>query len=221
VPNLQELARSLGQMAEVAGPWAPLLLFSATFVEHVFPPFPGDVLVVLGAWYAVHGQISWPMMLVFTTAGAVAGAWVDYRVGAWLGHRLAARAGRSRLLPPERLAAFDAAYHRWGGWLLLFNRFVPGVRAFLFLGAGAAHLPQARVLLLGGLSAVLWNALLLLAGAVLAKNVDELLSLVTRYSWAAGGVLAVAALGLLLRWLIRRHAAARRAALAADREEPR
>ena len=221
VPSLQELARTLGDVAAVTGPWAPLILFGATFIEHVFPPFPGDLLVVLGAWYAVHGAIGWPLLLVVTTAGAVAGAWLDYRIGAWLGARLARRASHSRLLPPARLAAFDAAYQRWGGWLLLLNRFMPGIRAFLFLGAGAAHLPQARVLLLGGLSALLWNALLLFAGAVLAKNVDELLSLVTRYSWTAGGLLAAVALGLLLRWLVRRRVAARLAARAAGREEAR
>ena len=77
------------------------------------------------------------------------------------------------------------------------------------------------MLLLGGLSALLWNALLLFAGAVLAKNVDELLSLVTRYSWTAGGLLAAVALGLLLRWLVRRRVAARLAARAAGREEAR
>jgi membrane protein DedA with SNARE-associated domain len=207
VPSLQDLARTLGDVAAVTGPWAPLILFGATFVEHVFPPFPGDALVVLGAWYAVQGAVSWPLLLLVTTAGAVAGAWVDYRVGAWIGAGLERRADHSRLLPPARLAAFDAAYQRWGGWLVLLNRFMPGVRAFIFLGAGAAHLPLPRVLLLGGLSGLAWNALLLSAGGLVARNVDDLLTLVDRYTWAAAAVLAVAALGLLVRAAARRREA--------------
>jgi membrane-associated protein len=210
MPSLQALTETLTQAIRSTGPWAPAVLFFATFVEHVFPPFPGDLLVVLGAWYAVHGQLSWPMLLVFSTAGALAGAWVDHRVGVALGRRLERRAAHSRLLPPERLAAFEAAYRRWGSWLLVFNRFMPGIRAFLFLAAGASGLPAGRVVLLGGLSALIWNTLLLAAGGLLAKNVDELVGLVDRYMLAAGALLALAALLLVARALWRRSRARRR-----------
>jgi membrane-associated protein len=204
VPALTELASALAQAAAVTGPWAPAVLFFATFVEHVFPPFPGDLLVVLGAWYGVHGQLAWPLLLLYTTAGAVAGAWVDYRVGAAIGRRLDARAGRSRLLPPERLAAFEASYRRFGSWLLVFNRFLPAVRAFLFLAAGASAIPLRRVLLLGGLSALLWNGLLLAAGALAARSVDELVGLADRYTRVAAAALAVALLVLAGRAAWRR-----------------
>lgn len=205
MPSLEAVVEALKGAAVVTGPWAPVVLFGATFLEHVFPPFPGDLVVVLGAWYAVHGELSWPLLLLFSTAGAVAGGWVDHRVGAWLGHRLDLRSGRSRLLPTERLAAFEAAYRRWGLWLVLFNRFMPGLRAFLFLAAGASGLPVRRVVVLGGLSALVWNALLLLAGGFLARNVDELVSLVDRYMRVAGALVAVALLLLLARALWRRR----------------
>jgi membrane-associated protein len=178
-------------------------------VEHVFPPFPGDLLVVLGAWYAVQGQLSWPLLLASGTAGALAGAWVDYRVGAWLGRRLERGAITSRLLPPARLAAFEAAYRRWGSWLLLFNRFMPGVRAFIFLAAGASGVPLRRVLLLGSLSAVAWNGLLLAAGVLLVSNLSELIGLVDRYMRVAGALLVLAALAFLARSWWRRRSARR------------
>lgn len=210
MPSMEALVEALKSAAAVTGPWAPVVLFMATFVEHVFPPFPGDVLVVLGAWYAVQGELSWPLLLLYGTAGAVAGAWVDYRVGAWLGHRLDLRGGRSRLLPTARLEAFEAAYRRWGLWLVVLNRFMPGIRAFLFLAAGASGLPARRVVALGALSALAWNALLLLAGSVLAHNVDELVTLVDRYMRVAGTALAVALLLLVGRALWKRRQAARR-----------
>lgn len=210
VPSLQEIAAGLTQATAVTGPWAPALLFLATFIEHVFPPFPGDLLVVLGAWYAVQGQLSWPMVLGCTTAGAVVGGWVDFRIGVAVGKKLDERAGASRWLTAERLAAFDAAYRRWGSWLLVLNRFMPGVRAFLFLAAGAAGLPERRVVLLGGLSALLWNALLLAAGGLLAHNLDELVGLVDRYMRGAAVVLAAVVLLLLANAARRRWAAGRK-----------
>jgi membrane-associated protein len=200
------LTSALQSAVEVTGPWAPLLLVGAAFIEHVFPPFPGDLLVVLGAWYAVQGELSWPLVYLAVTAGSVVGAWFDHRVGAWLGARLERNPGSVRWLSRDQLGRFEASYRRWGGWLLLFNRFFPGVRGFLFLAAGASRIPLSRTLLLGGLSAALWNGLLLAAGALVAKNLEELVGLVDRYMQTAGLLGGLALLVALARalWLRRR-----------------
>jgi len=214
--SLQGLAHALADAVSRTGAFAPLILFVATLVEYVFPPFPGDLVVVLGAWYAVQGALSWPAALVSVTLGAVAGAWIDYRIGAAVGRRIDQRMARRSPVTEVRLARFEASYRRWGVWLLLLNRFLPGIRAFLFVAAGASGIPLRKVLLYGGVSAVLWNALLLAAGAFLAHNVDELFLLVERYTRAAWIALAAAALGgaVLLVW--RRRAAARAARAPGD-----
>jgi membrane protein DedA with SNARE-associated domain len=204
MPSFAELTQHLTRAAALTGPWAPVLLFAATFVEHVFPPFPGDLMLVLCAWYAVSGQLSWPMVLLFSTSGAVAGAWLDHRIGGWLGARLEAKAGHTRLLTVAQLERFEAAYRRWGNILLIGNRFLPGIRGFLFLAAGASRIPLARTLVLGGLSALIWNALLLTAGALITENAEGLVRLVNQYMLVAGALLALAAGALLLRALWRR-----------------
>jgi membrane-associated protein len=198
--DAQGLAATLAEWMARTGPWAPLLLFFAAFVEYLFPPFPGDALVVLGAWYATHGELSWAVTFASVTAGAVAGAALDWRAGRWLGARLDARAARGRL-DPARLARFEAGYRRWGGLFLVANRFLPGVRAFFFLAAGASGIPLRQVLLFGGASAALWNGLLLGVGAFAARNLEELVAFFERYTTAAWAVVGVAALAALLLWL--------------------
>ncbi len=248
--DARRLAELLAELLHRTGPAAPLLLFLAAFIEYVFPPFPGDLLVVLGAWYATHGELSWPVTFAAVTVGAVLGAAVDWRVGRWLGARIGERAAAGRLdrekvlrfeaayrrwgpaflvanrfLPGIRglffLAAgaarglldrrqverFEAGYRRWGPAFLVANRFLPGIRAFFFLAAGAAHIPLWEVLLFGGISAALWNGLLLAAGAYAARNLEELVGLVERYNTAALALLAAAALvGALWWWRSRRKA---------------
>lgn len=211
--KLERVAEVFSEAVARTGGAAPVLLFVASLAEYVFPPFPGDLVVVLGAWYAVHGQLSWWLAFVSVTAGAVVGAFIDHRVGRALGRRLDARAAGRSALSAEKLARFEASYRRWGGLLLVANRFLPGVRAFLFVAAGASGIPLRRVLLLGGVSAALWNAVLLAAGAFLARNVDELVSLVDRYlsvAWLALGaaVVVVAAVALWRRRAARARAAA-------------
>jgi membrane protein DedA with SNARE-associated domain len=202
---LQELTGTLQRLLAATGPWAPLLLFGAAFIEYLFPPFPGDLLVALGAWYAVQGQLSWVVVFTAVTAGAIAGAWVDHRVGVWLGRRLEQRPLGSRLLRREQLDRFEAAYRRWGGWLLLFNRFFPGIRGFFFLAAGASGISLRRTLLLGGLSAAAWNAILLAGGALVARNAEELVALAERYTLWAGSLVGLALLLALAGLLWKRR----------------
>lgn len=222
--SLQRLAAALAETVSRTGDFAPFILFFATFVEYVFPPFPGDLLVVLGAWYSVEGTLSWPVTFVSVTAGAVAGAWVDYRIGQALGRRLDARAARRSPISAARLARFEASYRRWGAWLLVGNRFMPGLRAFVFLAAGASGIPVRRVMLLGGLSAALWNVFLLGAGALVAHNVEELVAVVERYTraaWLALVAIALVAWAVAI-WKARGRArAARRAPVDQARPERR
>lgn len=199
------VAVSLTAIVQATGPFAWVVLFGASLVEYVFPPFPGDTIVLLGAWYAVQGAISYPAALIAVTAGAMLGAWFDWRVG-WALAESAESHGRPRgRLDAERLARFEAAYRRWGSFLLLANRFLPGIRAFLFLAAGASRIPLRKVIALGGISALLWNGLLLFVGASMARNLDEMKEFFERYTnaaWIAMGLVAAIALAAFLvrRW---------------------
>jgi membrane protein DedA with SNARE-associated domain len=205
--DVERIAQELSDLLARTGPAAPAVLFLGSLVEYVFPPFPGDTLVVLGAWYAVHGVLSWPTTFAAVTAGALAGAWIDYRVGAALGRSLEAGASRRGPLTAERLRHVEEGYRRWGAWFLLANRFLPGVRAFLFVGAGAARIPIGKVLLFGGISAAAWNALLLLVGGLLVGNLGEMLDWVRRYTTVAWVLMGIGLVGLAVAFAVRRAAA--------------
>jgi len=205
VIDLERITAVMAAALERTGPAAPAILFLGSLIEYVFPPFPGDTLVVLGAWYAVSGALSWPMTFAAVTAGAMAGAWIDYRVGVALGAALERGAKRRGPLTLDHVRRVEDGYRRYGAWFLLANRFLPGIRAFLFVGAGAAKLPSGRVLLYGGISAALWNALLLALGAVVVRNLDELVHLLQQYTTVAWVVMALAAVLLVARAALRRR----------------
>lgn len=195
-----------------AGAWALPLLAIGAALEYLFPPFPGDAVTVFGGLYAVRG--GWPIPLVFAAVmgGSLAGALGDYAVGRWLSGRIdRAHEGNwlMRRVPRERIRDWEARFrHRGLVWLAI-NRFLPGIRGPIFLAAGVARIPLLKVVLWGGVSALLWNALLFAAGYAVggeAERLARLLRLYGRFAWTA---LVVVALALLARWLWRRrHASA-------------
>lgn len=51
------------------------------FIENIFPPIPSEVVLVFGGFVATHTQMNIPMVVLYATVGATAGAAVLYLFG--------------------------------------------------------------------------------------------------------------------------------------------
>lgn len=188
------------------GPAGVVVLALAAFAEYVFPPLPGDTVVLLGGVYAVRGQQNWLLVLLAIIAGSTLGALVQFWVGALISRRVEHHPDGKTLGIRHRMLLAQMAKMRTRSWLwVLFNRFIPGVRALIFLAAGASRLPLLRTMLLGIVSSIAWNLLLLGAGVLVGGNALKLESLVDRYQTLALGVVVAAGVGVLARALAKRR----------------
>ncbi len=179
----------------------------AALIEYVFPPFPGDSVVLMGGIYAARGQRPWPLVLLAVTVGSVLGAAIDY----WIGMRIARRLEQGGANPAAleqrlfRLKQVHDQMQRRGALLLLVNRFLPGIRALVFFAAGAGGMPLRKVLGWGTASAVLFNGAVLAVGFALGGNAERLQYVFARYQVAVYTLLALGVLALGVRWLANRQ----------------
>jgi membrane protein DedA with SNARE-associated domain len=188
------------------GPLGLCVLGFCAFIEYVFPPFPGDLVTVFGAFLVTRRGWSAPGVLGAVLAGSAVGCVVGYLAG-----RLLARtegrwaAGRlARFRPPiDRLVE---RFARHGSWYIAINRFLPSVRALFFVAAGMARLAPWKVFALGMLSAILWNAALFALGATAGHEWSRVERIFVTYGQIAWGLLAIIVVFLLVRW---RRASAR------------
>lgn len=208
--NVEEL---LDRLVQTTGPHALWLLFGAAMMEYVFPPFPGDTVTLLGAYYAVAGALSIPWVFAAVTTGSVVGSAFNY----WIGIRLRAIVrGRTRLPLPlrwlslEKIQKIENTWKRWGDLVILFNRFIPGIRSLFFVVAGIGGIRFRRVMLLGALSAALWNALLLTVGYLVGANLVELERFFKTYSFLAWTGVGLIVLLFIAQAIWRRRRARRR-----------
>ena len=184
-----------------------LVLGLAAAVEYVVPPFPGDTITLLGGVFAVRGEHPWPLVFLVVVAGSVVGAFINYQVGRWLVGRFERKPGDVFFgISHARLEAVQSQMRHKGPWLLLANRFIPGVRGLIFVAAGAAHMPRSNALMLGALSAMAHTGLVLALGAAVGGNLERLEALMWQYQWAVLGLVAVGVVAVLVRALAKRRA---------------
>ena len=183
-----------------------VLLLSAC-IEYLFPPFPGDTITVFGAFLVARRGWSAPAVFGAVTVGSAIGCMIDYAVGRWLGgteERWArGRIGRYR----AQIDGLIEKFARHGGLYIAINRFIPSLRALFFVAAGMARLRWWVVLAYGTLSALLWNALLLLVGVTVGQSWDRLVSLFETYGMAFWSLAAIAVVAVVVRRLARRRGA--------------
>lgn len=122
--------------------YAVLVVLAA--VENVFPPFPSDTVVAIGAYLAYRGVVDPWVVFVVTLVANVAGAMGMYRLG--LRHREALFASRiaRRILPTDGVVFVRREYDRFGVPGLFVGRLLPGFRAVVPPFAGLIHLGPVR-----------------------------------------------------------------------------
>lgn len=183
------------------GPYGLWLLAAAACLEYLVPPFPGDTLLLLGGIYAVRGAQNPYLVLLAMTLGGSVGAWLQYVLGRRLSVRVHSQPeGSTFLVPHGPLLSAVGRLRTRGTWLLLVNRFFPGIRAFAFVGAGLAEVPLGRALLFGFLSSLAWNGLVMGMGVAVGGNLEKLTALMEQYQRAAGFLVVVAGVGVGIRW---------------------
>ncbi|RMF95749.1 MAG: DedA family protein [Candidatus Schekmanbacteria bacterium] len=187
-----------------------IVLFVSSLIEYIFPPFPGDTVTLFGAF--LISVRNWNFFAVFmsVTVGSVIGATIDY----FIGRRLGRKNGNSQIpkmikkgnmvLTEERYLYIKEKFEKYGAYVIILNRFMPGVRAFFFVVAGIIDMKFLPVQFFNLLSVLLWNFLIIWSGYFVGNNWDRLLGLYSLYSKAVGIVIFIVLLSLLILFYIKR-----------------
>lgn len=201
-PAFTEMASLLETWARALGAWGYLGLALAALIEYIFPPFPGDTMVVLGGAWAKRGERSLVLAHLALTLGSMVGIALTWFLGRSLTGKIEAAPQGSHILglQVEHIHKAQEIMRKRGNWFLLGNRFLPSFRSVLFIAAGASQISLARTLLLGTLSAVTFNALLLGVGMTVGDNAEAISEFFWNFRKAT-----IAAVVAIVALLLARH----------------
>src|SRR6185295_15852018 len=129
---------------------------------------PGDSLLVVAGLFAATGKLNVAVLLITLFVAAVIGDGVGYYTGARLGPRLFKRE-KSLLFRPSHLLKAQAFYEKYGGKTIIIARFVPIIRTFAPIVAGAAKMPYRNFVVYNVAGGFLWVFSMILAGYFLGR----------------------------------------------------
>lgn len=148
------------------------VLLVIPFVENVFPPSPSDLIVVLGGSLITKGTIHFFPALLFSSVGSEIGFLLLYYLGKQTDKKIIQK-GKFKFLSSDALKIAENWFQKYGFIIILFNRFIPGVRSVIAYFSGISELNFKKTLTLSSISALLWHLLLLLLGIWFGENISK------------------------------------------------
>ncbi|WP_128923094.1 DedA family protein [Bradyrhizobium guangxiense] len=194
-----------------AHPWlAYLTLFLAALLEAVpvvGSVIPGSTIILALSALIPGGELALPWVLLAAASGAVLGDGSAY----WTGHRRQREILNTWPLTnyPRVVAESESFFHRFGTWAVFFARFVPPIRAFVPVTAGALGMTPAKFYAVNIPAILVWAPAHVLPGVLAVSALHEYAGLhhhahVGKHIWMLT-VVGVAIVGGLGVWYYRRR----------------
>ncbi|MGA7994055.1 MAG: DedA family protein [Bradyrhizobium sp.] len=191
---------------------AYLTLFLAALLEAVpvaGAVVPGSTIILALSALIPGGEVRLEWVLLAAIAGALLGDGSAF----WIGHR----AQREILSTwpmsnyPRLIAQSEAFFHRWGTLAVFFARFVPPIRAFVPMTAGALGMAPLRFYAVNIPAILFWAPAHVLPGVLAISALHEYAGVprhagIGRHYWMLA-VIGAAVIVALVTWTIRRRQA--------------
>ena len=154
---------------EIMSSYGYLGLALLIMAENLFPPIPSEIILTFGGFMTTYTRMHIPGTVLSATVGSVGGALILYQAGRFW---------------------FDSR----GNYTVFFCRFIPIVRSLISIPAGMADMALGRFLWMTVAGSLLWNLILICAGAAAGTSWQKAVQYFGSYTQAAKIVLGVGAL---------------------------
>ncbi|MGB2696411.1 MAG: DedA family protein [Candidatus Zixiibacteriota bacterium] len=185
--------------------WFYMFLYASCVTEGLFPPYPGDTVILLGGFFASLGKLDYFLVFFLSATGSLTGAMILYYLGKKRGRRIFSK---GKILNPLLLGKIEGWFRRYGDKVILASRFLAGVRSGVALTAGVGNVRTRIMVLYSLISIFLWNGMIIFTAGILGKNWQGLYRFLVIYNRIVLTLLGAAIIvGLIYYFIIRKSKA--------------
>ncbi len=178
-------------------------VFLLILLENVFPPIPSEVILTFGGFMVDQSpKLSFAVMLIASTLGAVGGAVILYYLGHILGLRriekIIDKYGFILRLDIEDIHKANKWFNKYGYTAVFLCRFVPLIRSLISIPAGLSQMSIVPFILYTTVGTIIWNAVLIYLGMALGQNWEKVLQYFDMYSNVLYIVMAILIIAVVI-----------------------
>lgn len=138
-------------------------------------PMPEDVALLAGGFLVHKGITRYPITLIVSLLGVIAGDNSLYFIGRGVGSNLLSYFGLKQPGSGNQVERMEAFMHRHGHRAIFYARFFAGFRALIYLSAGSLGVPPSRFFLYDLAGAAISVPVVVTIGYVFGEQLEQVI----------------------------------------------
>jgi len=170
----------INYLSTLNGPVAYGTIFAVLFACGLGLPVPEDITLITAGVLSSAGSISLPGALIVGYFGVLIGDSILFFAGRKYGRNVFKLPLFRRVFTPDRIQLAEARIQRNAKMICFMARFLPGLRAPIFLTAGVMKVRPSIFILQDGLAAIISVPIWIFVGHWFGENIDPAIKIAKR-----------------------------------------
>ncbi|MBX9767376.1 MAG: DedA family protein [Bdellovibrionales bacterium] len=181
-------------LAGLTGLKAYAVIFGVLFFCGLGLPIPEDITLIAAGFLSSSGNISFEGAMAVGFFGVLVGDTILYCIGRNFGRRVFTWPGFRRIFTEARILKAETRIRAHGRTICFWARFLPGLRAPIYLTVGVMKVGFFNFFLLDGLAALISVPVWIFLGNFFGNNLDEAFRIAHDIQMVILGIVLVACL---------------------------
>jgi membrane protein DedA with SNARE-associated domain len=196
--NPTQISEFLDGLFRYGSIWVYLILFTVCFIENVFPPFPGDSFIAAAGGLIALERLEFVWTVFIILAGGISSVMVLYFFGSNYGRNYFEKKN-FKYFTNRDIAIMETKLQKWGALILVFSRFMVGIRSAVAVAAGVGRYPTFLMLFYSTVSYFLFTILIIFLAIGTVENLEVIKSYFMKYNLVIWPIIIVVVAGYFLK----------------------
>ncbi|TDT60887.1 membrane protein DedA with SNARE-associated domain [Fonticella tunisiensis] len=166
-----EILKIAGYLASSNPIMVYVFFFLNSTLQILFPPYPGDSIIVLGGYLSSTGILNTPLFVLSTLTATYLSSTFLYLISYKFSYRILANKLISKFFKVKRIYSLESWFRKYGSFAIILNKFLPGIGSLTLIAAGIFKLRPFSAFISIGIASILHNIFLIIAGRITGDNI--------------------------------------------------
>ena len=159
-----------------------ILMFINSSLQALFPPYPGDTIIVLEGYIASLGVFSNFLIVFSTLAGTVICNVLLFLMCYKYGDKIISHMFFVKYFNVKKVKGLKRVFNKYGAPLIIFNRFVPGLAMITVIAAGIFRINKTKAIVSASIAGIVHNILLMSLGYTVGYNLPLIKEILIKFN---------------------------------------